>query len=49
MPHSFAKRFQDDEEHIRAILESALLQYSVLLGVLMLLAVCGFFILYFGP
>jgi hypothetical protein len=48
MPHSFAKRLHEDEEQIRNVLESALLEYSVLFGFVLLLAAVGFGILYYG-
>jgi hypothetical protein len=48
MPHSFAKRLHEDEEQIRNVLESALLEYSVLLGFVLLLAAVAFGILCYG-
>ena len=41
MPHSLAKRLHNDEEQIRTVLHVALLEYGVLLGFVLLLAVAG--------
>ena len=49
MVHGFAERHHDDGKHIRAALESTLLQYGVLLGMLLLIVVLGLGIAYFQP
>jgi len=47
--HGLAKRLHWEEQHIRAVLETALLQYGVVLGAVVLLAVVGLSIVYFQP
>ena len=49
MTHGVAERLHHEEEHIRAVLQSTLMQYGVLLGMLLLLIVLGISIAYFQP
>jgi hypothetical protein len=47
--HGLAKRLHWEEQHLRAALETTLLQYGVLLGALGVLVVVGLAIMYFQP
>ena len=49
MFHTLAERLHTDEKQFRTILESTLLQYGMLLGVLLLLVVLGRGMMYFWP
>lgn len=47
MAHTLARRLHDHEKHIPPLLETVFLQYGVLLGAIVLVAVAGIGILYF--
>lgn len=47
--HGLAKRLHWEEHHLRAALETTLLQYGVLLSALAVLVVAGLAIVYFQP
>ena len=47
MAHTLARRLHSDEKHIPPLLETVFLQYGVLLGAIVLVAVAGVGIIYF--
>ena len=49
MHHSLAKRIHEDEKQIRTVLESALLQYGVLFGLLLLVVLMAFGVVFSRP